>query len=57
MKGPKEYKRYVSKYKDRLKAIHWDDLYLLLVVPNCKKWRKTKRRPRDGYGIRPNDFD
>jgi hypothetical protein len=49
MKGPKEYKDYVSKYRKHLKAIHWDCLYIICKVPNCKKWRKVKRRPRDGF--------
>lgn len=51
MKGPKEYKDYVRKYSKRLKSCRWDDLFILIKVPNCKKWRKVKRRPRDGYGI------
>ncbi len=49
MKGSKEYKDYVKKHRKYLKAIHWDSLMILLKFPNCKKWRKIKRRPRDGY--------
>jgi len=52
MKGPRELKRYVFKYKDYLNAIHWDSL-LIFKLERCKKWRKTSRKPRDGWGIRP----
>jgi hypothetical protein len=52
MKGPRELKRYATKHKEWLKAIHWDSL-LIFKLERCKKWRKTNRKPRDGYGIRP----
>lgn len=55
MKGPREYRRYVALYKKELKACHWDDLFIIIKVPNCKKWRKRLRRPRDGYGIRNDE--
>lgn len=29
MKGPRELKRYVAKYGRQLKAIHWDDLWVM----------------------------
>lgn len=29
MKGPKALKRYVAKYREHLKACHWDDLYVM----------------------------
>lgn len=57
MKGPREYRRYVALYKKSLKAIHWDDLFVIMKVPNCKKWRKCLRRPRDGYGIRKEEWE
>lgn len=52
MKGPRELKHYISKYKKYLKAIHYDSL-LIFKLERCKKWRGTGRKPRDGYGIRP----
>lgn len=55
MKGSKEFKNYVKNYSKHLKACYWDDLNILIKYPNDKKWRKTKRRPRDGYGIRGVD--
>ena len=35
MKGPKEMKRYVAKYRDHLKAILWDDLAIF-------KWERSR---------------
>ena len=52
MKGPRELKRYVLTQHEYLKAIHWDSL-LIFKLLHCKKWRKTGRKPRDGWGIRP----
>lgn len=52
MKGPREQKTKVAKWRSYLKAIHWDSL-AVFKWERCKKWRKTKRRPRDGsYGAR-----
>lgn len=45
MKGPKELKLYVSRYRDELKRGHWDDL-VIFKLERCKKWfnrDKTKR--------------
>jgi|LakMenEpi03Aug12_release.lakeMendotaPanAssembly.Ray.scaffolds.fasta_scaffold2322429_2 hypothetical protein len=50
MKGSREFKNYVKRYSKQLKMCYWDDLNILTKYPNDKKWRKTKRRPRDGYG-------
>ena len=52
MKGSTELKRYVAKYRRYLKAIHYDSL-LIFKLERCKKWRNRHRRPRDGYGIKP----
>lgn len=48
MKGPRELKRYVSRARAHLKAVHWDDLQIFK-LERCKKWRKAHRKPRDGY--------
>ena len=47
MKGPKEMKRYVAKYRDHLKAIHWDDL-AIFKWERCKKWFKRDKRIKKG---------
>ena len=49
MKGPREIKRYVACNRARLKAVHWDDLMIIIKASRCKKWRKRHRQPRDGY--------
>lgn len=43
MKGPRELKRYVAKYKKYLKACRWDDL-LIFKMERCKKWFKRNKR-------------
>lgn len=48
MKGPRELKRFVAKRRAHLQAIHFDCL-LIFKLERCKKWRKTHRRPRDGF--------
>lgn len=49
MKGPKEMKRYVSKYRAHLKACHWDDL-AIFKWERCKKWfKRNKRISADEY--------
>lgn len=42
MKGPKEMKRYVSKYREHLKQVRWDDL-AIFKFERCKKWFKRKK--------------
>ncbi|MGN6772637.1 MAG: hypothetical protein ACTHJQ_22725 [Rhizobiaceae bacterium] len=55
MKGPRELKRYVAVKRARhhkgngvLGSWAFDDLNIFK-LDRCKKWRKTHRRPRDGY--------
>ena len=48
MKGPKELKRFIQKFREHLKRVHYDNL-LLFKLETCKKYRKISRRPRDGY--------
>lgn len=55
MKGPRELKRYIARKKKRhakangvLGSWAFDDLHIFK-IERCKKWRKTHRRPRDGY--------
>lgn len=43
MKGPRELKRYVAKYRDELKAGQWDDL-LIFKLERCKKWFKRNKQ-------------
>lgn len=43
MKGPKEMKRYVAKYRAHLKACHWDDL-AIFKWERCKNWFKRNKR-------------
>lgn len=50
VQGPHEYKHYLRKHGDYLKAIHFDSL-LIFKLETDKKYRKQNRRPRDGsYG-------
>lgn len=42
MKGPKEMKRYISKYRDHLEACHWDDL-AIFKWERCKNWFDRNR--------------
>lgn len=57
MKGPRELKRYVSllrsqRGKKRRNGVigSWGfDNLKIFKLERCKKWRKTHRRPRDGY--------
>lgn len=42
MKGPKELKRYVSKYKEHLKACHWDDLTVFKLW-RCKNYYNRRK--------------
>lgn len=43
MKGPRELKRYVAKYRDHLRACHWDDL-LVFKLARCKKWFRRNKQ-------------
>lgn len=43
MKGPRQLKLYVSRYREHLKACHWDDL-LVFKLERCKKWFKRNKR-------------
>lgn len=42
MKGPRELKQYVSRFKDHLKDARWDDL-LIFKLERCKKWYKRHK--------------
>ena len=44
MKGPREMKSYIAKFKKELKAGHWDDL-AIFKFEKCKKWFKREKRP------------
>lgn len=46
MKGPREMKRYVAKYRDHLKACHWDDL-AIFKWERCKKWFDRNKVKKD----------
>lgn len=47
MKGPRELKRIVAKYRKRLKAIRWDDLWVMRLQneKNNRDW-KERNAPR-----------
>ena len=47
MKGSREHKVYITHHRRSLKAIHHDDLWLFRLEWD-RKWRKVKRRARDG---------
>jgi hypothetical protein len=49
MKGPKELKHYVSKYRKELNKMRWDDLFIFK-MEQCKKWFKRDKR------IKQEDF-
>lgn len=49
MKGPRELKNYVARFRKELKAIHWDDL-LIFKLQRCKKWfKRDKRIKKEDY--------
>lgn len=50
MKGPRELKLYVARYRDHLKRCRWDDLFVFK-MERCKKWFKRDKR------ISKYDFD
>jgi hypothetical protein len=57
LKGSRELKRYVAvlrKLRGKKNGVigSWgfDDLKIFK-LERCKKWRKTHRRPRDGYQL------
>lgn len=52
MKGPKELKRIVAKYRRHLVAIHWDDLWVIR-LQNEKNNRAYKER--NSPKIKDND--
>lgn len=43
MKGPKEMKRYVAKWRKELNKIGWDDL-AIFKWEKCKKWFKREKK-------------
>jgi hypothetical protein len=43
MKGPRELKQYVSRYRKKLNKIKWDDLFIFK-MEKCKKWFKRDKR-------------
>lgn len=50
MKGPRELKQYVSRYRKHLKRCRWDDL-VIFKLEKCKKWFKRLKR------IKKEEFD
>lgn len=42
MKGPRELKLYVSRFRNELKSIHFDDL-LIFKLERCKKWKNRAK--------------
>ena len=44
MKGPKELKRYVAKYREELKRMHWDHLWVWRLQYNCKNRFKRDKK-------------
>lgn len=50
MKGPRELKNYVARYKEHLKACRWDDLFIFK-MERCKKWFKRNKQ------IKAQDYD
>ncbi len=51
MKGPKELKNYISRYRKELNAGHWDDMLVFKLQDKCKKWYKRTKQ------INPTEFD
>lgn len=47
MKGSREEKLYISRFRDQLRRVCFDDL-AVFKFERCKKWRKQHRAPRDG---------
>jgi hypothetical protein len=43
VKGPRELKLYVSRFRKELNAGHWDDL-LIFKLDKCKKWYKRDKQ-------------
>jgi hypothetical protein len=50
VKGPRELKRYVAKYREHLRACRWDDL-VVMRLELCKKFFS---RARDKQDLRRN---
>lgn len=50
MKGPRELKRIVATCRKRLKAIHWDDLWVMRLqnAKNNRAW-KERNAPRPDH--------
>jgi hypothetical protein len=48
MKGAREFKRYIQRYREHLKAVHWDDLKIIIKMQTCKKWYKRNQKPTKG---------
>jgi hypothetical protein len=50
MKGPRELKNYVARYRKQLKDCHWDDLMIVIKLQTCKKWfKRNKKIDRKDY--------
>jgi hypothetical protein len=43
MKGPREMKHYVAKWRKQLNKMHWDDL-MIFKWEKCKKWFKRDKK-------------
>jgi hypothetical protein len=49
VKGPRELKRYVARWREHLRACRWDDLLVLRLQATC---RKNFSRARDKAALR-----
>jgi len=45
MKAPREIKTYIARYRNHLKACHWDDIMVEIKLFTCKKWFKREKKP------------
>lgn len=46
MKAAREFKNYITKYREHLKRCYWDDLMIIIKMQTCKKNRKRDKRIR-----------
>lgn len=44
MKGSRELKHYVAKYRDHLKRCKWDNLFVFKEQATSKNWFKRNKR-------------
>lgn len=48
MKGAREFKRYIQRHHEHLRAIYFDDLMIIIKMQTCKKWYKRIKKPTKG---------